>query len=385
MAKSNRKKFFIVTTIPGSLDFFKGQLRLLNETLEVTAVSSQRQKLEDFGKDEGVKTAHIAMERPISLFKDPISLIRFITLFAAKRPHIVHGNTPKGSFLSMIAAWFTRVPVRIYMCHGLRYQGYSGRMRRLLMTMERISCRCATHVIAVSHGAKSTLLNDGICPPAKLRVVGDGSAGGINLALFDPGKIVPAPEVAETADKNDFKFCFVGRIVKDKGINEMVEAFTRLAKERDDISLFLIGPFENAENPVEPSTCQVLETHPKIHLLGSKNDVRPYIAACDMLLLPSYREGLPTVPIEAGALSVPAIATDIPGCNEVVIDGENGYLVPPRDADALYRAMKRAVNGRDTSVKAMGATARGLVEKKYEQSKVWKSYRQLYNSLAYPD
>lgn len=385
MAKSDKKRFFIVTTIPGSLDFFKGQLRMLNETLDVTAVSSQCKRLEAFGKEEGVKTAYIPMERPISLLRDPLSLIRFITLFATKRPHIVHGNTPKGSFLSMIAAWLTRVPVRIYMCHGLRYQGYRGKMRRLLMAMERISCRCATHVIAVSHGAENTLLNDNICPKEKLRVVGDGSAGGIDLSVFDPGKIAPADEITKISRPDEFKFCFVGRIVKDKGVNEMVTAFTRLAKQTDNVSLFLIGPFENAENPVEPATRYVLESNPKIHLLGPKNDVKPYIIACDMLLLPSYREGLPTVPIEAGALSIPTIATDIPGCNEVVIDGVNGYLVPPHDSDALFQAMKRAVDGRGSSVKSLGRTARSLVERKYEQQKVWAAYRQLYNSLAYPD
>lgn len=382
--RNKKKKFFIVTTIPGSLDFFKGQLRLLNECLDVTAVSSQKEKLKKFGDEEGIPTIYIPMERPISLWKDPVSLLRFIALFAVIRPHIVHGNTPKGSFLSMIAAWLTRVPVRIYMCHGLRYQGYQGRMRRLLMAMERISCRCATHVIAVSHGAKNTLLNDDICPAEKLMIVGDGSAGGIDLSLFDRGKITPAKEISDLVPDSDFKFCFVGRIVKDKGINEITKAFTRLCDERGDVSLIMVGPFEDAENPVDDKTRKTLRNHPKIHLLGSKSDVKPYIVACDMLLLPSYREGLPTVPIEAGALSVPTIASDIPGCNEVVIDEENGYLVRPRDYESLFKAMKLAVNQRDTTVKKMGQTAREMVEAKYEQKKVWAAYRKLYTRLAYP-
>lgn len=382
---NKKKKFFIVTTIPGSLDFFKGQLRLLNESLDVSAVSSQKDKLEAFGKEEGIPTIHVPMERPISLWKDPVSLMRFIALFAVTRPHIVHGNTPKGSFLSMIAAWLTRVPVRIYMCHGLRYQGYQGRMRRLLMAMERISCRCATHVIAVSHGAKNTLLNDAICPSGKLMVVGDGSAGGIDLSLFDRTKIIPASEVTDLVPAEDFKFCFFGRIVKDKGINEMVKAFMRLCDEYAGVSLIIVGPFEDAENPVDNETRTALLNHPHIHLLGPKSDVKPYIVACDMLLLPSYREGLPTVPIEAGALSVPTIASDIPGCNEVVIDGKNGYLVKPRDHESLYEAMKLAVTLRDSTVKKMGQTAREMVEAKYERQKVWDAYNELYNRLAHSD
>lgn len=385
MASDNKKKkFFIVTTIPGSLDFFKGQLRLLNDNFQVSAISSQNDRLKQFGAEEGIPTIHIPMERPVSLWKDPISLMRFIALFAATRPHIVHGNTPKGSFLSMIAAWLTRVPVRIYMCHGLRYQGYQGGMRRLLMAMERISCRCATRVIAVSHGTKNTLLNDSICPPEKLTIVGDGSAGGIDLTLFNRDKIAPAKEITELIPAGDFKFCFVGRIVKDKGINEMIEAFSHLCDERGDISLVMVGPFEDAENPIDHATRETLRNHPKIHLFGSKSDVKPYIVACDMLLLPSYREGLPTVPIEAGALSVPTIATDIPGCNEVVINGKNGYLVKPRDPKSLFEAMKLAVDSRDSAIIKMGQTAREMVEAKYEQKKVWSAYRKLYNSLAYP-
>lgn len=382
---NKKKKFFIVTTIPGSLDFFKGQLRRLNESLDVSAISSQSDNLKRFGMEEGVNTIHIPMERPISLWKDPVSLIRFIALFAVTRPYIVHGNTPKGSFLSMIAAWLTRTPVRIYMCHGLRYQGYQGRMRRLLMAMERISCRCATHVIAVSHGAKNTLLDDSICPAEKLMIVGDGSACGIDLSLFDRSKITPSKEITGSIPASDFKFCFVGRIVKDKGINEMVKAFSHLCDTREDVSLIMVGPFEDAENPIDDTTRETLCKHPKIHLLGPKSDVKPYIVACDILLLPSYREGLPTVPIEAGALSIPTIATDIPGCNEVVIDGKNGYLVKPRDQESLLEAMKLAVKGRDTTIKEMGQIARKMIEDKYEQRKVWNAYNELYNRLARTD
>lgn len=380
MTKSHKKKFFIVTTVPITLGFFKGQLRRLNEDFSVTAISSQPDALNRFGQVEGINTICVDMSRPISLVKDPLSLVKMIALFATKRPHIVHGNTPKGSFLSMIAAWLTRRPVRIYMCHGLRYQGYSGKMRKLLMAMERISCRCATHVIAVSHGVHSTLLGDSICHPEKLHIIGDGSAGGIDLSLFDRSKITPAQEITDNTPAGDFKFCFVGRIVKDKGINELVDAFTRLCDKRDDVSLFMVGQFEDAENSVDASTRAVLQRHPKIHLLGPKSDVKPYIAACDMLLLPSYREGLPTVPIEAAALSVPTIATDIPGCNEVVINRKNGLLVPSHDSQSLHSAMAEAVDSRHSLIPQLGAKAREMVAQRYEQQKVWSAYRNFYKA-----
>ncbi len=376
-----KKKFFIITTVPTTLYFFQGLLRLLNKDFVVRAVSSIRSELTEFGDQEGIATHYVPMERPISLLKDPISLLRFIWLFATERPYIVHGNTPKGSFLSMIAAWITRRPIRIYMCHGLRYQGYAGKMRKLLMTMERISCRCATHVLAVSHGAKNTLLNDRICPPHKLNIVGDGSAGGIDLSMFDRDKINPSPEVARLIPLGNYIFCFVGRIVKDKGINEMVKAFTRLREEHNNVSLLIVGQFEDAENPVDDFTRQELKTNPDIHLVGEKSDVKPYILASNVLLLPSYREGLPTVPIEAGALGIPAIVSDIPGCNEVVHHEANGLLVKPRDAQSLYQAMKRAVENRE-EIAAMGGKARSMVESRYEQQSVWARYITHYNHLA---
>ena len=155
-----KKKFFITTTIPATLGFFKGNLAYLNEVFEVYAISSQKDELNELGRKEGIKTFFIPMRRPISLFYDIVSLFRFIKLFLVERPDIVHGNTPKASLLSMLSAKFSGVKVRIYMCHGLRYQGTTGIMRLLLMKMEKITCTCATEVICVSKGVRNILIED---------------------------------------------------------------------------------------------------------------------------------------------------------------------------------------------------------------------------------
>ena len=381
MKKNNRKKFYIVTTVPASLNFFKGQLAYLSNDFEVVAISSDKKNLEHFGEGEGIDTYHIPMERPISLLNDFKSLIRFLFFFSKKKPDIVHGNTPKGSFLSMIAAKLTSVPVRIYMCHGLRYQGYGGLMRTLLKTMERVSCYCATEVLCVSNGVKATLMEDGISKASKLKVIWNGSANGIDTDRFDR-KMVSLEALSSIANSVDrFVFCFVGRIVKDKGINELVLAFNRLSAIYNDINLMLIGQFEDNDNPVDKTTKEDIHSNSKIHFWGIQKDVRPFMCASDVFVLPSYREGFGMVLMEAGALGVPCITTDINGCNEIIQDGVNGRIIPPRDEEALYKAMKWMYEHRNAEVKEMAKRASPMIIERYEQHKVWEALLEEYRFL----
>ena len=220
------KKFFISTTIPLTLGFFKGNLKFLSEYFEVCAISSKPDELKVVGESEGVRTHCIPMERPISLVKDIVCLFQFILFFIKERPYVVHGNTPKAAMLSMVAAWLTCVPVRIYMCHGLRYQGTSGMMRRLLILMERLSCACATRVICVSKGVRETFAEDGICSLKKSVVLGHGSATGLDLDYFNPEYVEKNVMRTELGIPNeDFVFLFVGRIVADKGISIYMKFF----------------------------------------------------------------------------------------------------------------------------------------------------------------
>lgn len=378
--KCAKIRFCVVTTIPESLYFFKGQLNYLKRKFEVVAVSSNGEVLNKFGDSEVVETHCIPMKRPIALFSDFISLLRFIAYFVRTRPDIVHGNTPKASFLSMVASKLTKVHRRIYMCHGLRYQGYSGVMRKLLMAMERISCVCATDVICVSYGVMNTLNQDGICKADKLKVIGNGSVNGIDATRFSRGAI-PEEQVLKIIDNKCFTFCFVGRIVKDKGINELVLAFKRLAAHNVSVRLMLIGMFEDNENSVDEQTKMEIKNNSRIIHYGRQTDVRPYMCASDVLVLPSYREGFGMVLMEAGALGVPCITTDIIGCNEVVHDGENGLLIPPRDEEALLNALTWMYEHRHDDVKRMSACARTFILERFEQQKLWKAYIEEYSRM----
>lgn len=375
-------KFFITTTIPATLGFFKGNLAYLNEVFEVYAISSQKDELNELGRKEGIKTFFIPMRRPISLFYDIVSLFRFIKLFLVERPDIVHGNTPKASLLSMLSAKFSGVKVRIYMCHGLRYQGTTGIMRLLLMKMEKITCACATEVICVSKGVRNILIEDGICAKNKAVVIHHGSASGIDLDYFKIDSSLQNTDVREKLgiSLTDFVFIFVGRIVKDKGVNELISSFEKLHSQINSVHLILVGSEEKDLNPISKKNRETIETHLNIHAVGRQIDIRPYLLSSDAFVLPSYREGFGMVLLEAGAMGLPCITTNISGCNEIVIQGENGEIIPPRDEKALYEKMKDWVVHKD-KLAYMSSHARSFVENRFDKKTVWLKLLDEYNRL----
>jgi len=377
-----KKKFFITTTIPATLGFFKGNLAYLNEVFEVYAISSQKDELNELGRKEGIKTFFIPMRRPISLFYDIVSLFRFIKLFLVERPDIVHGNTPKASLLSMVSAKLSGVKVRIYMCHGLRYQGTTGIMRLLLMKMEKIACTCATEVICVSKGVRNILIEDGICAKNKAVVIHHGSASGIDLDYFKIDSSLQNTDVREKLgiSLTDFVFIFVGRIVKDKGVNELISSFEKLHSQINSVHLILVGSEEKDLNPISKKNRETIETHLNIHAVGRQIDIRPYLLSSDAFVLPSYREGFGMVLLEAGAMGLPCITTNISGCNEIVIHGENGEIIPPRDENALYEKMKDWVVHKD-KLAYMSSHARSFVENRFDKKTVWLKLLDEYNRL----
>lgn len=379
----SKKKFCIVTTIPGSLNFFKGQLNYISNTFDVVAISSEKEKLIEFGKRENVAVHHIPMKRNISLLDDFKSLFQFISYFKRERPNMVHGNTPKGAFLSMLAAKLTGIPVRIYMCHGLRYQGSQGGMKVLLKLMEKLTCWCATEILCVSTGVKKVLIKDGICKEHKLQVILNGSANGIDISYYNREKLsnLNTWKTKLGINNNDFVYCFVGRIVKDKGINELINAFDRLQQDLKHIHLIVVGQQEKNLDPISKETEEKIKNNTHIHMVGLQSDVRPFMAISNVFVLPSYREGFGQVLVEACSLGVPCITTDITGCNEIIQDGINGKIIPPRDENALYKMMKWFYDYRDDEVKIMASNARQMIAERYERHKVWNALLNEYQTL----
>lgn len=371
---SKKLKIIRSATVPQSLDSFcNGVLKELSQEYEVVAVSSPGEALDKVSRREGVRTIAVPMERHISLMNDLRSLWQMWRVMRRERPDLVHSMTPKAGLICMMAAWLARVPRRVHMFTGLVWPTSTGLKRRILMATDWLTCACATHIIPEGEGVKHDLLSHHITRKP-IKVLGYGNVKGIDMEHYNPALF------SNVSHQEGFTFVFVGRIVRDKGINELVAAFDRLHGDYPDARLVLIGPREDDLDPVLPATLERINSGNGIETVGPQSDVRPFYASADALVFPSYREGFPNVVIEAGAMGLPCIVTDINGSREIIIDGQNGVIVPPRDEEALYQAMKRFVEQPD-EIAAMAQKARGLIASRYEQSYVRQCLYDFYHEI----
>ena len=377
------KKLIRVTTSDISLFLLlRGQLKFLNNYYEVVGLSSDTGLLHQVEKREGIRVIELAMRRNISIMRDLLCLWYLYRIFKKEKPFIVHSNTPKGSLLSMMAALAARVPHRIYTVTGLRYQGASGVGRFVLMTMERLTCLCANKVIPEGEGVKRTIITDGITRKP-LKVIHNGNINGINTQTFSPeGRQTQREETRRRLgiEEDEFAFVFIGRIVKDKGMDELAEAMNKLLRMNKKCKLILVGWFEREQGTITEEHENFFRNNDSVSYVGYKKDVRPYLAAADALVFPSYREGFPRVVLEAGAMGLPSIVTDINGCNEIIVEGENGVIIPPRDTNRLYEAMLHFIDNPDQT-KAMAANARRMIQERYEHQDVMKALLEMYQGL----
>ncbi len=375
-----KKIFIITTTVPISLYFFRGQIQELKRKFEIILVSSPGVLLKDICKAEKVKGFPISIKREISLYNDIKSLFSMIKLFRKIKPDVVHGNTPKGGLISMFAAWFNRVPTRIYYIHGLRYQETKGIKRKLLVNMERLSCILSTHVYSVSFGVMKMLEEDRITKK-EIHIIGNGSVNGIDTSFFSiENNNVSDLRSSLGLTTENFVFGFVGRLVKDKGINELVKAFLQINKFKPKSRLLLVGDFEDGD-PIDIDTKNIISNNKSIIEVGFQKDVRSYYKAMDVFVFPSYREGFGISLMEAAAMSVPSISTDIIGCNEIISDGHNGILIKPKSVEKLFEAMKMLISDK-AIIKNMAEVSRKYVENKYEQKKLWEKTLESYSSIS---
>lgn len=373
------KKLFFISTVPVSLNLLlKGQLRYLNSVYAVTAISGGGVDLDHVAEREGVKTFAIEMERPISPIKDTVSLYKLYRYFKKEKPDIIHSITPKAGLLAMMAGKMAGVPVRIHTFTGLIFPYKRGFFQLLLIMMDRVLCSCATHVIPEGNGVKQDLVNYRITKKP-LRVIANGNVNGVDLSYFSPQQI-SASERQVLREKvgfsdSDFVYIFVGRLVRDKGINELVAAFRQLQKSYHGVyqpKLLLVGSMESELDPLRSDTLREIDTNSDIVAVGFQPDVRSYYGIADALVFPSYREGFPNVVLQAGAMELPSIVTNISGCNEIIEDGVNGLVIPRKNTEQLFSAMERLLLESNLQQKLKSASREVIIDR-YDQEKVWEA------------
>lgn len=378
-----KPKLIRTSTIALSLDYLlKGQLSFLNHHYEVVAVSGQDAHLENVAQREGVRTINVEMQRAIRPLQDLVSLWKLFWVFKKEKPQIVHSITPKAGLLSMLAAKMAGVPIRIHTFTGLIFPSKKGMLQQLLIAMDRLLCWAATNIIPEGNGVKNDLITYKITAKP-LVVLANGNVNGIDTHYFSP-EVIPAKEKenlrkALQLEPSDFVYVFVGRLVGDKGINELVAAFKNLSNA--DVKLLLVGPYEKELDALKAATLQEIEQNKNILTVGFQQDVRAYFAISDALIFPSYREGFPNVVMQAGAMGLPSIVTNINGCNEIITEGVNGTIIPVKDAEAIYIAMKKMVNEVDFRSHLQYNT-RKMIVSRYEQKVIWEAILAEYKSIG---
>lgn len=380
-----KPKLIRTSTVAMSLDLLlKGQLAFLNEYFNVIAVSGEDYHLLQVIEREKVNTVSISIKREISILHDLISLVKLYLLFKKEQPLIVHSITPKAGLLSMVAAYFAGVPIRIHTFTGLIFPSKTGVMKRLLITMDRILCKFATHIYPEGQGVKTDLLRFKITTKP-LKVLANGNINGIDLEYFNseniPKKTLQELRISLGIEPNDFVFIFIGRLVTDKGINELIAAFSKLSKVKNNIKLLLVGPLEKEKNPISKETLFEIQHNSKIISTGYQDEVRDYFALANVLVFPSYREGFPNVVLQAGAMGLPSIVSNINGCNEIIINNYNGIIIPIKNEITIFDAMQLLLED-EMIYHSLQSNARLSIENRYNQQLVWKALLEEYKILT---
>lgn len=384
MTKNPRLVVAITDSV--STVLLRGQLQHAGRAgFDVWLLSAAGPALERFAAEEGVAVEAVAWQRGLAPLGDLRGCFQAYRLFRRIRPAIVNASTPKAGLLATLAAFLARVPVRIFTLRGLRSTTLMGVAKFVVEISEWLTCRLATDVVCISEGIRSAAVARGIVPAAKARVLARGSSNGIDLGRFTatPEKFAAAAELRESLGipKASPVIGFVGRLVRDKGVAELVAAYTslRLRDEFPDLHLMLIGPAESA-NALPPTVQEQIESLPNVHLAGSLQDPSPAYLAMDVLALPTHREGFGNVLLEAGAMGIPVVASAVEGCLDAVADGETGTLVPVGSVPRLAAALAAYLRDPDLG-RRHGEAGRTRVLSFFRQDEVWQAQAELYRSL----
>lgn len=328
------------------------------------------------GFDAGVEVVDLGFRRPVAPVADLRSLLRTIRFLLRLRPDHVNVSTPKAAMIGMLAAWLTRVPHRVYVVRGLRYETMVGNGRRFFQTVERLVMKLADDVVFNSQSLLDVAVADGLIAEPRGRVLAGGSGNGIDVTRFDDafggGRRIDDPMSPVLG--------FVGRLTADKGLGELVELFERIAQERPGARLLVVGGFEE-DDPVDNESWRFIEHDPRVEHVGWSDDVATAYRSMDVLVFLSKREGLPNVPMEAQASGVPVVGFAATGTVDAVLEGRNGALAPIGDLDSIIERLNDLLDtpGR---YEETSRASRAFVVERFARERVWDSLLEVYESAA---
>ena len=374
-----------ITTVPLSLEkLLSGQLHFMSSFYNVIAVSSDKERLERYGESEKVAVFPLEMTRKITPLRDMFAVLKLYFFLKKTKPFIVHTHTPKAGIVGMLASKLAGIPNRLHTVAGMPLLEQAGFKRMVLNFVEKLTYSCATKVYPNSFKLRDVIIKNEYCPPTKLKVLANGSSNGIDTSYFDSTHFSEDQKSSLKQElgikSSDFVFIFVGRIVSDKGINELISAFSEIQEYKTDLKLLLVGPYEQELDPLKEETLNQINGNKSIFSVGYQDEVRPYFAISDCLVFPSYREGFPNVVMQAGAMGLTCIVSDINGCNEIIEDTKNGYIIPVRDKEAVKETLIRILENKEEYSK-MQQNAREMIVSRFDQKTMWESILQEYRNF----
>ena len=379
-------KLIRITTAPISLKvLLSGQMKYMQENgFEVVMVSSDGRELSDVKANEGCRHHIIPMTRRMTPFADVRCLWLLYRFFKKEKPAIVHSHTPKAGLLSMLAAKLAGVKIRIHTIAGLRFVTTKGFSRRVLIFMEKLTGKAATHVWPNSFSLEEYIKENKLVSPAKLEVIGWGSSNGIKLFRYSPAAIEDE-KLQDTKkliqyDPSFIYFLSVGRIVHDKGMDELLNAFVRLYSINPAVRLLLVGAFEDEVDPVSDTTRQLINTHPAVIMAGWSDAVEYFMPLSFALVHPSHREGFPNVLLQAGAMGCPVICSRIDGNIDIVKHQQTGLIFEVKNEDELYSQLKYALEN-PAILQQYATTLRRQIEQYFDQPIVHSLLHKKYMEL----
>jgi glycosyltransferase involved in cell wall biosynthesis len=383
---NNKFKILRVTTVAGTMNvILKGQLSYLNQYFDVIGATSKFfNYFEEISEREGIRLYDVDLTRKITPFRDFLALIQLIIIIIKEKPLIVHTQTPKANFIGMLASFICRTPIRMLSIVGMPAYKGNGFKGKLLSFIDKLSYKLSTNIYPNSKGLFE-FYSKNEPTSKKIGFIGNGSSNGIDFEYYNPTNFneesLSALRTETGLNKNHFVFSFMGRVVNDKGVKELVDAFLSICDMEDfiNIRLLIIGPIRESDDPIPLKYQELLKNHPKICFVGLQRDVRPYLMISNVFVFPSYREGLPGSLMQAGAMGLPLIASDIIGNNEIINQGD-GILFQVKDSKALSEVMQRIYMNSEMR-NEMESTIRKKMFKLYDQKYYWTSLKDEYCKL----
>ncbi|MBK5271347.1 MAG: glycosyltransferase [Bacteroidia bacterium] len=379
-------KLIRITTAPLSLKYLLfNQMRYMKENgFDVIMVSSEGKEWPDLIKNEGCEHRIVHMTRKMTPFTDLKSLWQLYRLFKKEKPDIVHSHTPKAGLLAMLAAKLAGIKIRIHTIAGLRFMTATGMKRKILVYMEKLTGKKAQYVWPNSNSLLNYISKNKLVNEKKLQVIGHGSSNGVDLNRFSAPALKPEKlnEIKKLLhyDESCFYILNMGRIVKDKGIDEVLKSFEIVNQNNPKLKLIVLGVFEDDLDPISDETRTMLKSHPAITHIDWSDDVEYFMHLSHLLVHASYREGFPNTLLQAGAMNCPIICTAIAGSIDIVTNKETGLLFQPGNADDLLEKLKYAL-AHSEEMRGYAVNLRKKIEKYFSQQYLHACLKEKYIEL----